>query len=83
MPNPLNEIGIEIKGYVMRGSRNFSIIVLDLMILIPHFKTLHLRKDIVIRSQRDYFRKRTSHFFSQQKIVHPNELLNESFCNFF
>jgi hypothetical protein len=46
VPNPFNEIGIEIKGFVMRGSRNFYNIVLDLIILVPHFKTLHLRKDI-------------------------------------
>ncbi len=46
MPNPSNEIGIEINGFVMRGSRKFYIIALDLMILVPHFKTLHLRKDI-------------------------------------
>jgi hypothetical protein len=46
VPNPSNEIGIEIKGFVMRGSRNFYITTLDLMILAPHFKTLHVRKDL-------------------------------------
>jgi len=46
VPNPFNEIGIEIKGFVMKGLRNFYITALDLMNLVPYFKTLHLRKDM-------------------------------------
>jgi hypothetical protein len=50
--------------------------------MVVHVVALAKSK-FVTRSQNDYFGKELCKFFSQKKLLHVNEFLNEFFCNLF